>query len=66
LKVEIAHIFLDATKRLYNSLHWLVGWLVRWLVGWLVSPHIASPRFVIQLVFFSSSFQISSTSFDFT
>jgi hypothetical protein len=34
--------FLGASKRLYNSLRWLVRWLVGPLVGW--SPYCFSPQ----------------------
>jgi hypothetical protein len=44
------------SKRLYNSLRWLVRWLVGSLVGPFVSPHIASPREISRLVCFTTCF----------
>jgi hypothetical protein len=42
--------FLGASKRLYNSLHWLVAWSVGWFVPILLLPVKSRAWFVIQLV----------------
>jgi hypothetical protein len=67
---NLLNMFLGASKRLYNSLHWLVCWLVGplvgplfgWSIGWSVGPSVATMKLLNLLTSKSGYVEIASPS----